>query len=98
MVKEDPSLGELIHDQFPYIKAEIYWAVAEEMCVTIEDFLARRSRMLFLDAKASVEAASVVAEHMASLLRKDESWIRVQIDEYTILAKNYLPADKQGIV
>lgn len=94
LVKKEPSLGDLIHDQFPYISAEIHWAVNEEMCVTIEDFLARRTRMLFLDARASVEAAPVVAQRMAILLGKDDSWIRQQIEEYTILAKNYLPADK----
>jgi len=91
LIKKDPSLGELIHEYFPYIKAEIVWAVNEEMCMTIEDFLARRSRMLFLDAKASVEAAPIVARQMALLLHKEESWIRQEIDAYILLAKNYLP-------
>ncbi|HSF89633.1 MAG TPA: glycerol-3-phosphate dehydrogenase/oxidase [Saprospiraceae bacterium] len=96
MVSEDPSLGEQIHDHFPYIKAEIYWAVKEEMCVAIEDFLARRSRMLFLDAKASVEAAPLVAQIMAVLLNEDEVWIRQQVDAYNQLAKNYLPTGKSN--
>lgn len=91
MVKTEPSLGTLIHEQFPYIKAEIHWAVREEMCMTIEDFLARRSRMLFLDAKASMEAAPMVAEIMASLLGKDGIWVQQQIDLYNSLAKKYLP-------
>ncbi|MDZ4749844.1 MAG: glycerol-3-phosphate dehydrogenase/oxidase [Saprospiraceae bacterium] len=94
LVKQQPSLGDLIHDHFPYIKAEIHWAVKEEMCMTIEDFLARRSRMLFLDARASVEAAPVVAQVMSALLRKDESWVSQQIEAYSFLAKNYLPSDK----
>lgn len=98
LVKKEPSLGDLIHDQFPYIKAEIHWAINEEMCVTIEDFLARRTRMLFLDARVSVEAAPIVAERMATLLGKDDSWIRQQIEEYTILAKNYLPPEKSESV
>jgi glycerol-3-phosphate dehydrogenase len=60
----------------------------------IEDFLARRSRMLFLDAKASAEAAPLVAQLMATMLHKDEAWIRQQVDAYNLLAKNYLPTDK----
>jgi glycerol-3-phosphate dehydrogenase len=92
LVTKDSSLGERIHKDFPYIKAEIVWAVHEEMCMTIEDFLARRCRMLFLDAKASIQAAPIVAKQMASLLHKDETWISQQIDEYTLLAKNYLPS------
>jgi glycerol-3-phosphate dehydrogenase len=88
----DPVLGEQIHHLFPYVKGEVTWAVREEMCMTIEDFLARRSRMLFLDAKASVEAAPVVAALMAGLLVKDANWVRQQLDEYTLLAKNYLPS------
>jgi len=91
LVKEDPLLGELIHTSFPNRKAEIVWAVKEEMCMTIEDFLARRSRMLFLDAKASVEAASIVAAQMADLMKMDENWITKQVDAYRLLAKNYLP-------
>ena len=54
----------------------------------------KRSRMLFLDAKASVEAAPLVAQLMATLLHKDEVWIRQQVDAYNLLAKNYLPTDK----
>jgi len=91
MVNENPSLSEKIHDEFPNIIAEVHWAVKEEMCMTIEDFLARRSRMLFLDAGASVEAAGRVASIMAPLLRKDENWISAQVKEYTLLANSYLP-------
>ena len=92
LIKEDPDLGEKIHPAFPYVKAEVLWAMKEEMCETIEDFLARRSRMLLLDAKASVEAAPKVAELMATRLNKDADWVHKQIEEYTFLAKNYLPS------
>ena len=91
LIAEDPSLGEKIHLSFPYVTAEILWAVREEMCMTIEDFLARRSRMLFLDAAASMEAAPFVAELMAAILQHDQSWVRQQTDEYRLIAKNYLP-------
>jgi glycerol-3-phosphate dehydrogenase len=91
MIEKKPFLGEKIHTSFPYVKAEILWAVQEEMCMTIEDFLARRSRMLFLDAKASMESAPDVAKIMAVALHRDDLWIKQQIDEFAIVAKNYLP-------
>ncbi|MBP7239744.1 MAG: glycerol-3-phosphate dehydrogenase/oxidase [Saprospiraceae bacterium] len=91
LITDDPSLGEKIHHAFPYVTAEILWAVREEMCMTIEDFLARRSRMLFLDAGASIEAAPFVAEVMAAILEHDQSWVRQQTDDYKLIAKNYLP-------
>jgi len=91
MVNENPSLSERIHANFPNIIAEVHWAVKEEMCMTIEDFLARRTRMLFLDAKASVEASETVANIMAGLLGKDENWTTSQVKDYTLLANSYLP-------
>jgi glycerol-3-phosphate dehydrogenase len=91
MAEEQPLLRDQIHPSFPHIVAEIYWAVREEMCVTIEDFLARRSRMLFLDAKASVEASEMVAMVMSGLLGKDENWMLTQVSEYKQLANQYLP-------
>jgi glycerol-3-phosphate dehydrogenase len=82
---------EQIHSDFPISKAEIIWAVREEMCMTIEDFLARRCRLLFLDAAAALQVAPLVADIMAHELSTDEAWKRKQIDAFTSLAKNYLP-------
>ncbi len=48
-------------ETLPYIKAEIVWAVQNEMCMTVDDALARRTRALLLDAKAAIESAPVVA-------------------------------------
>ena len=91
LIKKDGSLAELIHPSLPYIKAEIIWAVNNEMCMTVEDALARRTRALLLDAKAAIESASLVANLMAKEMGKDESWIKTQIDNFTSMAKNYLP-------
>ena len=65
--------------------------IEEEMAITIEDVLARRTRLLFLDCKTAVQAAPIVAKNMASLLNRDEHWIQSEIDNFTQLAKNYLP-------
>jgi glycerol-3-phosphate dehydrogenase len=91
LVEKNPESGELIHSSFPYIKAEIIWAVQNEMCMTVEDLLARRTRALFLDAKAAMESAPFVAALMAKEMGKDESWIKNQVDNFYLTAKNYLP-------
>ena len=91
LVEKDKSLGELIHPDLPYIKAEIVWAVQNEMCMTVDDALARRTRALLLDAKAAIESAPVVASIMAKEMNKDEDWIQQQIVAFNEIAKNYLP-------
>jgi len=60
------------------------------MARTVEDFLARRTRTLFLDAKASIEMAPRVAKLMATELNKNRKWVKGQIDSYNIVAKGYL--------
>jgi glycerol-3-phosphate dehydrogenase len=52
----------------PVLEAEIVFAVEQEMALTPIDFLARRTRLAFLDHDAAVEALPVVVEFMGKLL------------------------------
>ena len=61
------------------------------MAMSIDDILARRTRLLFLDAKLAIQTAPIVAKAMAIVLHKDEHWIQNEIDNFTQVAKNYLP-------
>ena len=89
MMEEDISLSEKIHPQYPYTKAEVKWMLQNEMALTVEDILARRIRLLFLDANAAIEAAPLVATVMAKELNKDEQWINQQVTIFKSLAQNY---------
>lgn len=91
LVTADPELAGLLHPALPYTRAMIVWAVREEMCITVEDALSRRTRALLLDAKAALEAAPVVAALMAAEMKKDAGWVRVQIAAFEAVAKSYLP-------
>jgi len=91
LVKKEKVLGDFIHPNLVYIKAEIVWAVQNEMCMTVEDALARRTRALLLDAKAAIESAPTVAALMAKEMGKDENWITEQVESFNKIAKNYLP-------
>ena len=91
LISNDSSLSQKIHPSLPFINAEIIWAVQNEMCVTVEDFLARRTRALFLDAKSAIESAAAVATIMAKEMGRDTNWIEQQTNSFNAVAKNYLP-------
>ncbi len=90
LIRNDETLGHKIHPQHPYCWAEIDWAIDHEKACTVEDVLARRIRLLFLDANAALTSAPAVAQRMAYKLGHDEQWIKDQIDEFTNLARGYL--------
>ncbi|MEI9811024.1 MAG: glycerol-3-phosphate dehydrogenase/oxidase [Bacteroidota bacterium] len=83
--------AEIFHLTKEQLKAVIKTAVAQEMCMTVEDFLSRRTRSLLLDAKAAIGSASIVATLMAEEMGKDDYWIKEQINIFNAIAKNYLP-------
>lgn len=91
--EEDPELEEFLHPGLPFRKAEVVWAARHEMAQTVDDVLARRTRALFLDAEASMEAAPAVARLMAGELRRTEDWQQKQIESFRRLAKGYLWRD-----
>lgn len=90
MILNDASLGERIHSSFNYCKAELVWAVANEMAMTVEDILARRSRMLFVDARAAIASAETVATLMAEQLGMDAEWREDQVRRFQEMAEPYL--------
>lgn len=89
LAAERPGWDEPLHLNFPYRACEVIWAVRYEMARTVEDVLARRTRALLLDARASAEIAPAVARWMADELGKDEAWQRQQVAEYRELARGY---------
>jgi glycerol-3-phosphate dehydrogenase len=86
----DESLNKVLHPKFIIKEGEVVWSIRNEMARTVEDFLARRTRTLFLDAKASIEMAPKVAKLMVKELKKNRKWVKEQIDSFNIVAKGYL--------
>ena len=89
----EPALAEKIHPELPYIKAEVVWAAREEMARTVEDVLSRRTRGLLLGARASIEAAVVVADLLARELGRDEAWKSKAVADYQTVARGYVLED-----
>ncbi|MFD2514971.1 glycerol-3-phosphate dehydrogenase/oxidase [Pontibacter locisalis] len=90
LMQRQPSLAERLHPSFPHYKAEIVWAVRSEMARTIEDVLARRLRLLFLDARAAMNVAPEVARILALELGRSPEWELQQARAFIQLAEGYL--------
>ena len=90
LVAEIPILGAQIHPDYPYLQAQIVWAVKNEMAQTLEDVLARRLGVLFVDARGALLMAEKVAELMADLMDKDQHWQDKQLAAFRELSKNYI--------
>jgi len=90
LLEEKPDWRAPLHPALPYCRGEVVWAVRNEWARTVEDVLARRTRALQLDARASIAAAPVVAELMACELGKDQAWPETQVAGFYELARGYL--------
>ncbi len=75
----------------PYNASHVLRAARWELARTVEDVLARRTRILLLDANAAMNAAPRVAELLASQLGRDEAWQAEQVADFQQLAAGYLP-------
>jgi glycerol-3-phosphate dehydrogenase len=75
--------------------AEVAWAIRYEMARTIDDVLARRVRLLFLDARAAIASCEKVARLLAKELDHDEAWTQNQIAEFKTIANGFLLSDFQ---
>jgi len=92
LMQTGSDLDKLIHPALPYRYVEVIWALRYEMARTLTDILARRTRALILDARASMEIAPKIAAVMAVELGKDKSWEEQQVKSFLELAKNYIIA------
>jgi glycerol-3-phosphate dehydrogenase len=89
LMEEDESYAEQLHPDLPYLKGEVIWAVRNELAITIDDVLSRRTRALFLNANAAMEMAPVVGSLMAQEFGYDQEWVEQEVKEFNELAKNY---------
>jgi glycerol-3-phosphate dehydrogenase len=89
LICAEPALAEPLDPALPYTGAEVVWAVRHEMARTVEDVLARRTRALFLNARAAIRMAPRVAGLMARELDRDAAWQIQQVESFGKLAGNY---------
>lgn len=90
LIDNRPELSARLHPNLPYLKAEVVWAIRNEMAQTIDDVLARRTRALLLDANAAIEAAPEVAQLLAEEFGNDAAWMEQEVKEFVGMASHYL--------
>jgi glycerol-3-phosphate dehydrogenase len=66
------------------------------MSRSLDDALARRTRALLLNARATIEIAPKVASLMAAELGRDQAWVEQQVEDFTTLAQQYLLGPAAG--
>jgi len=90
LIEQQPALGQPLHPDYPHTRAEVVWMVREEMAQHLEDILARRTRMLFLDAEAAVEMAEPTAAIMQEETGKDDAWKNQEVEAFKAVARGYI--------
>jgi glycerol-3-phosphate dehydrogenase len=85
-----PQLGRQLDPRLPIVAAQVVWAVRHEMARTVDDVLSRRTRALFLNARAALAMAPAVAKIMATELGRDDIWANDQVRQFTAMAQSYV--------
>jgi glycerol-3-phosphate dehydrogenase len=93
LCQENQQWRNLLHPRLPYTWAEVIWGVRFEMALTVEDVLARRTRALFLDARAAIEVAPAVAAIIAQERGLSPQWQKEQINAFASVASGYCVAN-----
>nr|WP_199000284.1 glycerol-3-phosphate dehydrogenase/oxidase [Flavobacterium sp. ASV13] len=86
----NPELKEKVHPDHEFTMAEVVWAIRHEMARTVDDILARRVRLLFLDARAAIQSSEKVARLLAKELGHNETWVHKEILNFRKIAKGFL--------
>jgi glycerol-3-phosphate dehydrogenase len=81
--------AELLHPDFTYTKANVISAVRDEMARSVEDVLARRTRILFLNAKAAIECAWHVAQIIAEETSNPNYDPNRDVEDFIAVANGY---------
>ena len=90
LIAEDASLREPIAPGLPYVWAELAFAAAAEMVVHLEDFLLRRTMLLFKTPDGGHAAARSVAQRLTDALGWDEARVAEELARYDELAAAHM--------
>ncbi|ORZ32703.1 FAD dependent oxidoreductase-domain-containing protein [Catenaria anguillulae PL171] len=79
--KSWPLFGKRLVGNYPYVEAEVRYAVRREYACTAVDVLARRTRLAFLNALAAAQALPKVISIMQDELGWDETRCKKEFDD-----------------
>lgn len=93
LIDEEESLRERLVPDLPYLYAEVVYACRAEMAMTLEDVLARRTRIILEDGARGVGVAPEVAALMARALDWSGDQTNAQVERYRALVGHQLAAE-----
>ena len=87
LIDADPALGDPLVPGLPYLRAEAVFAVRQEMAMTLDDVLSRRTRARLLARDASARAADDVARLIGTELGWGDVERTRQVEDYRAAVK-----------
>ncbi|KAF5729483.1 glycerol-3-phosphate dehydrogenase SDP6 mitochondrial [Tripterygium wilfordii] len=91
-IAQDEGLGKRLAHGYPYLEAEVAYCARQEYCESAVDFIARRSRLAFLDTDAARRALPRVIE----ILALEHSWDKSKQKQELQKAKDFLETFKSS--
>jgi glycerol-3-phosphate dehydrogenase len=70
LLQEDPTLGTRLIEDLPYIRAEVIYACRQEMALTPDDILARRTSITIEDQRQGLG----IVEEVVALMARELAW------------------------
>jgi glycerol-3-phosphate dehydrogenase len=86
-IAADPVLAERFAPHLPVTRAEVEYSVRDEMALTLEDFMERRSRVLLWEPDNGLSVVDGVARTMAAALGWDAARVADEIARYRALVE-----------
>jgi len=93
LIEKDESLRERLVPDLPYVRAEVVYACRAEMAMTLEDMLARRTRIILEDGARGASIAPQVASLMARELGWSSDQAHSQVEQYRALVRHQLESE-----
>lgn len=81
-LEQVPAEARPIIPGFPWVFAEVSYAVGFEQATRLADVMIRRLGIFYRATGQGLEAAPEVAAQMATLLGHDEGWVRAELADY----------------
>ncbi len=79
----NPAQNELIDPDLPYTAADLLAGVQDEMAETLPDLLARRTRCMHIDARATLRCLPSIAQSFAQMKGCDDNWVKKAVQDVT---------------
>lgn len=91
-IAQNENLGKRLAHGYPFLEAEVAYCARQEFCESAVDFIARRSRLAFLDTDAAGRALPRIVEILAAEHKWDKARQKLEIN----LAKEFLATFKSS--